>query len=102
MGSGAPAEARTTFEPTRETRRDPPRGERAREEPHMAGSKRPSFLKRQKEQARLARATEKREARRARKHAKANGLDQPDAGDNDLELEPMIEGDEPPTEAEET
>lgn len=37
----------------------------------MAGSKRPSFLKRQKEQQRLARATEKREARRARKHAKS-------------------------------
>jgi hypothetical protein len=38
----------------------------------VAASRRPSFLKRQKEQARLARATEKREARRARKHAKAN------------------------------
>jgi hypothetical protein len=36
----------------------------------VAASRRPSFLKRQKEQARLARATEKREARRARKHAK--------------------------------
>ena len=34
----------------------------------MAGKKRPSFLKRQKEQQRLARAAEKREARRARKH----------------------------------
>ena len=67
----------------------------------MAGSKRPSFLKRQKEQARLARATEKREARRARKHAKANGLDQGEGTDADLEMEPMIEGEEPPTEAEE-
>lgn len=38
----------------------------------MAASRRPSFLKRQKEQARLARATEKREAKRARKHAKTN------------------------------
>ena len=57
----------------------------------MAGSKRPSFLKRQKEQQRLARATEKREARRARKHAKslarsaegeaADTLLEPPAGD---------------------
>jgi hypothetical protein len=39
---------------------------------HVAASRQPSFLKRQKEQARLARATEKREARRERKHAKAN------------------------------
>ena len=67
----------------------------------MAGSKRPSFLKRQKEQARLARATEKREARRARKHAKANGLDQAEGTDADMEMEPLIEGEEPPTEAEE-
>ncbi len=70
----------------------------------MAGSKRPSFLKRQKEQARLARATEKREMRRARKHAKANGLDQPEGADSDMELESMvegeIEGEEPPTEPE--
>jgi len=66
----------------------------------MAGSKRPSFLKRQKEQARLARATEKREARRARKHAKTNGLDQPEGMEGDLDLEPMVEGEgeEPPTE----
>lgn len=52
----------------------------------MASSRRPSFLKRQKEQARQARATEKREARRARKHAKANrpeGMD-PDMLENDL------------------
>ena len=41
----------------------------------MAASKRPSFLKRQKEQARLARATEKREARRARKHSKSNAAE---------------------------
>ena len=38
----------------------------------MAASKRPSFLKRQKEQARVARASEKRDAKRERKHAKAN------------------------------
>jgi hypothetical protein len=41
----------------------------------VAASKRPSFLKRQKEQARLARATEKREARRARKHTKTNAAE---------------------------
>jgi hypothetical protein len=41
----------------------------------VAASKRPSFLKRQKEQARLARATEKREARRARKHSKSNAAE---------------------------
>jgi len=38
----------------------------------MAGTKRPSFLKRQKEQKRQARAEEKREARRARKRARAD------------------------------
>jgi hypothetical protein len=64
----------------------------------MAGSKRPSFLKRQKEQARLARATEKREARRARKHAKANGLESADAQDGDLDMDSVAEGEEPPTE----
>jgi hypothetical protein len=41
----------------------------------VAASRRPSFLKRQKEQARLARATEKREARRARKHTKTNAAE---------------------------
>jgi hypothetical protein len=51
----------------------------------MAASRRPSFLKRQKEQARLARAAEKREARRERKHAKASGLVPP----ADDMLEPM-------------
>ena len=51
----------------------------------MAGSKRPSFLKRQKEQKRLARAAEKREARRARKEAKAAALD------SDEPLEPAVE-----------
>ena len=58
----------------------------------MAGSKRPSFLKRQKEQTRLARAAEKREARRARKHAKASGLVPAEDGD-DL-LMPPGEGDD--------
>jgi hypothetical protein len=36
----------------------------------VAGNKRPSFLKKQKEQQRRARAEQKREARRARKQAK--------------------------------
>lgn len=67
----------------------------------MAGSKRPSFLKRQKEQARLARATEKREARRARKHAKAAGLVPPEDSADDL-IAPEAEGEEeeiPPSES---
>ena len=63
----------------------------------MAGSKRPSFLKRQKEQARLARAAEKRETRRARKHAKAQGL--VPAEDADDMLTPM-DGAEAETDAE--
>jgi hypothetical protein len=74
----------------------------------MAGSKRPSFLKRQKEQTRLARAEEKRTARRMKKHAKSNqdaAANEPvddlgtmdDAGTMD-DVEPMVEGDEPPRE----
>lgn len=70
----------------------------------MAGSKRPSFLKRQKEQARLARAAEKREARRARKHAKASGL-LPPADDmldpltgNGMDMEPEEGAEAPPEE----
>ena len=60
----------------------------------MGSSRRPSFLKRQKEQARLARAAEKREARLARKHAKANrveGMD-PELLDDDLLGAPEGEG----------
>ena len=46
-------------------------------------TKRPSFVKRQKEQKRAARATEKREARRQRKQAKSAGIiPLPDAGLN--------------------
>ena len=56
----------------------------------MAGSKRPSFLKRQKEQARLARAAEKRETKRARKHAKANQAEAADAAADDM-LEPLTD-----------
>jgi hypothetical protein len=39
----------------------------------MAGNKRPSYLKRQKEQQRMARAAEKREERRQRKAPKGEG-----------------------------
>jgi hypothetical protein len=53
----------------------------------VAGSKRPSFLKRQKEQKRRARAAEKREARRARKEAKAAGVDTGDLWDQPLQDE---------------
>ena len=47
----------------------------------MAGVKRPSYLKRQKEQKRLARAAEKREMRRNRKHATETDVEDPEAGD---------------------
>jgi len=47
----------------------------------MAGNKRPSFLKRQKEQLRQARAVEKREQRRARKEARAAGLGESEFGE---------------------
>jgi hypothetical protein len=45
----------------------------------LAASKRPSFLKRQKEQARTARAAEKREARRMKKRGGTPGLDEANA-----------------------
>jgi len=45
----------------------------------LPARKKPTFLKRQKELARVARANEKREARRARKNAK--GLDDSDTSD---------------------
>jgi hypothetical protein len=52
----------------------------------VAGVKRPSFLKRQKEQQRKAKAEAKREARRARKHAPNHeDVDGPDT------VEPMEE-----------
>ena len=67
----------------------------------MAGSRRPSFLKRQKEQKRLARATEKRETRLARKRAQAAGevdpgsladpaglIDSPELADSEVSPEP--------------
>ena len=48
----------------------------------MAGNKRPSFLKRQKEQARLARANEKRDARRVKKHSRGMVIEELEAPDS--------------------
>ena len=45
----------------------------------MAGFKRPSFLKKQKEQKRVAKAAEKRAARQARREASRNE-EEPTAG----------------------
>ena len=65
----------------------------------MAASKRPSFLKRQKEQQRAARALEKREAKRARKQAKQADLAAGGGAEtDDLDLEAVPE----PQEGEET
>lgn len=59
----------------------------------MAGNKRPSFLKRQKELQRVARATQKREERRLRKASPGSVAD--DFGDlSDLGIEPSGVGDE--------
>lgn len=49
----------------------------------MPARKKPTFLKRQKELQRVARANEKREARRARKHGKNLGVDDVEAPDFD-------------------
>ena len=51
----------------------------------MAGSRRPSFLKRQKEQKRIARAAQKREERQTRRQAHK-------AEDAPLEMEDSAEG----------
>ena len=53
-----------------------------REEPPMAGVKRPSFTKRLKEQKRLARAAEKRDARRSRRAAERAEVAAPEPADN--------------------
>jgi hypothetical protein len=58
----------------------------------MAASKRPSFLKRQKEQQRLARANEKREARRAKKHAKTGGAEAQAEAEDREGLDSPLEG----------
>jgi hypothetical protein len=47
----------------------------------MSPVKRPSYLKRQKEQKRLARAAEKREARRTRKHSAETEIEDPEVQD---------------------
>jgi hypothetical protein len=57
-------------------------------------TKRPSFLKRQKEMKRTARALEKREARKGRKEARAAELDNPTAPDQfaeGIEADPETE-----------
>jgi hypothetical protein len=54
-------------------------------------TKRPSFLKRQKELKRTARALEKREARKERKEAKSRGGDISDAPDQLMEGFEQIE-----------
>lgn len=61
----------------------------------MAGKNRPSFLKRQKEQKRLAKAAEKREARRVRKSGEVTAADR---GDDFGTLEDLVG----PTDAEGT
>jgi len=57
--------------------------------------KRPSYLKRQKEQHRQARAAQKREARRARKHSTNTEIEDPGMQDEPVE---GLEGGEPGTE----
>jgi hypothetical protein len=58
----------------------------------MAGKARPSFLKRQKEQQRTARAAEKREARRMKKAARITDVE--DAGETDFATETQDESTE--------
>jgi hypothetical protein len=58
----------------------------------LATNKRPSYLKRQKEQQRVARAAEKREARRARKHSKSAGLEEPESSVEPTEIDEKEEG----------
>jgi hypothetical protein len=53
----------------------------------MAGKNRPSFLKRQKEQQRTARALEKREARRLNKRARTTEVE--DGGEPEAAVEPV-------------
>jgi hypothetical protein len=58
-------------------------------------TKRPSFLKRQKEMARNARALEKREARKGRKDAKTDGPDDSIAFDSAVRETEIIQDVEP-------
>jgi hypothetical protein len=67
----------------------------AREEHDVAGRNRPSFLKKQKEEQRRARAASKREARRARKQAAdAKGAAAETPAETG-ETAPVDEGEEP-------
>ena len=62
------------------------------EEVDVAGNRQTSFLKRQKEQKRTARATEKREARRLKKSGKETENHE-EAGDPELApLDEAVEG----------
>lgn len=61
-----------------------------RSEPRVAANQRPSFLKRQKEQKRVARAAEKREAKRQKKQNRAAGIEE---GDDPLLDGDMMDGD---------
>lgn len=57
----------------------------------MPARKKPSFLKRQKEIQRVTRANEKREARRARKHAKNLGVtEEPEMSELDQSVEESL------------
>ena len=58
----------------------------------MAGNKRPSFLKRQKELQRVAKATQKREERRQRK--RSPGGEFGDLNDLGLDFAPNEDGDD--------
>lgn len=60
----------------------------------MARNKRPSFLKRQKEQQRRARAEEKRATRRARRQGEATVPTDPEAPDATVEQTGEREGTE--------
>ena len=72
-----------------------------RKERRVAASRRPSFLKRQKEQKRLARSLEKREARQARRRARAEAQQDSEPTAVDGSTEPVdTEAPTPPEEPE--
>lgn len=54
-------------------------------------NKRPSFLKRQKEQARLTRASEKRATRAARRQAKSARTGEPESSEAEAEVPALQE-----------
>jgi hypothetical protein len=65
-----------------------------RKETDVAGRNQPSFLKRQKEQQRRARADEKRNRRLQRRRDKSEPAPEPVSTEAEL---PPVESDEPPT-----